>query len=94
MSQQTKSLLEQFAALANWSTVGLPQDMERFREFIISAYKVGEHNIPLDEFLDILGSNKDTDIDVQQKKRILASKMFMFDTYENGIKLLREFEGI
>jgi len=93
MTTETKTLLEKFATLANWSTAGLPADMERFRDFIISAYKNGDTAIPLDNFLDILGSNKDADIDVQLKKRILASKMFMFDTYENGIKLLRKFQG-
>jgi len=92
MSPQTKSLLEKFATLANWNTVGLPSDMERFREFVISAFKNGEDDISQDEFLDMVGGGGDPDLDVKSKKRLLASKMFMFNQYEDGIKLLRAYE--
>jgi len=92
MSPETKRLLEQFAAHANWGTVGHPSDMERFWDFVISAYRNGEHNISLDEFLDVVGHTKNEE-SVQKKKRDLASKMFLFGKYEDGIKLLRNFEG-
>ncbi|MCK9351928.1 MAG: hypothetical protein WCT49_01360 [Candidatus Paceibacterota bacterium] len=91
MTPQTKKFLEIFASSATWSTIALPQDMENFRDFIISAYKNGEFSITLDEFLEVLGGTKD--MDIKTKKRTLSSKMFMFNQYEDGIKLLRKFEG-
>jgi hypothetical protein len=98
MSPQTKSLLEKFATFANWNTVGLPSDMERFREFVISAFKNGEYSLSLDEFLGVVNScvkntEADYDMKISDKKRILSSKMFMFNQYEDGIKLLRKYEG-
>lgn len=98
MSPQTQSFLEKFAELANWNTVGLPSDMERFREFVISAFKNGEYSLSLDEFLGVVNSctkkaEADREIKISDKKRILTSKMFMFGQYEDGIKLLRKYEG-
>ncbi|MFA5831359.1 MAG: hypothetical protein WC878_06015 [Candidatus Paceibacterota bacterium] len=92
MSPQTKKLLEKFAKLANWNTVGLSSDMERFREFVISAFKNGEDDISQDEFLNIVGGNGNPNLDVKSKKRLLTSKMFMFGQYEDGIKLLRAYK--
>lgn len=95
MSPETKKLLGKFSSRANWGTPGSPDDMERFGDFIISAYRKGETDISLDEFLDIIGSqikhNKDTQ-NIKTKKRELASKMFMWSKYEDGIKLLQKFE--
>jgi len=93
MAPETKKLLEKFAERANWSTVGLPDDMGRFRDFIISAFKNGEYDISLDEFLDIVGDNENSVLDMKSKKRLLSSKMFMWSQYEDGIKLLRKYEG-
>lgn len=69
--------------------------MERFWDFAISAYRKGENDIPLDEFLDVISSqtkHKEDARDMKTKKRELASKVFMFGKYEDGIKLLRKFE--
>lgn len=96
MSPETKKLLLKFCDHANWSVPGNPSDTERFWDFVISAYRKGEHNISLDEFLDVIGSqtkNKEGTRDMKTKKRELASKMFMFSKYEDGIKLLCKFEG-
>lgn len=98
MSSETKKLLEKFAAHAHWGTAGLPDDMKRFWDFVISAYRNGEYNISLDEFLDIVnaptrGKETTDDIKFSDRKRELASKMFMFSKYEDGIRLLSTFEG-
>ncbi|MDP2704936.1 MAG: hypothetical protein U1D31_02215 [Patescibacteria group bacterium] len=97
MSSETKKLLEKFAANANWRMPGCSKDMERFWDFVISAYRHGEHNISLDEFLGTLDTNaKSKEIPDEskfsEKKKKVSYKMFMFSTYENGIELLRKFE--
>lgn len=93
LSPQTKKLLEKFALLANWSVPGNPPDIERFWDFVVCAYRNKEHDISLDEFLDIINTQtKDGGQDLKTKKRELSSKMLMFSKYEDGIKLLRRFE--
>lgn len=96
MSRETKKLLEKFSDRANWGTPGNPNDMERFWNFVIFAYRKGENDISFDEFLDVVGSqtkNKEGAQDMKTKKRELAFKMFAWSKYEDGIKLLRTFEG-
>lgn len=96
MSPETQKLLEKFSSLANWGTPGNPEDMERFSDFVISAYRKGEHDISLDEFLDVVNSQirKRGDAeDLKTRKRDLASKMFMWSKYEDAIRLLLKFEG-
>lgn len=96
MSPETKHALEKFAVLANWGTVGHPLAMERFWDFVILAYRGGERDISLDEFLEVVGSQtKDakSERDVQKRKKELGAKMYMFGKYEDGMKLLSKFEG-
>lgn len=96
MSLETKKLLKNFSERANWSVPGNPSDMERFWDFVISAYRKSETNISLDEFLDVISSqtkNKEGVRDIKTKKRELASKMFMFSKCDDGIRLLCKFEG-
>jgi hypothetical protein len=90
MSPQTKATLEEFASKINWGVVGHPEDMERFFKFVIAAYKTGERDISLDEFVDVFKSKAPHEID--PKKR-LNFEMFLHSKYEDGIKLLRSFEG-
>ncbi len=85
MSAHTKVLLEQFARSANWKHVGLPSDMSRFFTFVIAAYRSGEHDIPQQEFLSVIGKST--------TQREVADKLYMFEQYTNGIKLLKEFEN-
>ncbi|HEY4499488.1 MAG TPA: hypothetical protein VJH94_05545 [Candidatus Paceibacterota bacterium] len=91
MSPKTKKLLEEFACAANWSTAGNPADMERFSDFVISAFQRGEHSISQDEFLEMVGRTKSEET-IQEKKKALASKLFMFNKYEDGIRLLQNFQ--
>lgn len=85
MSPHIKELLQQFAQSANWKDVGLPSDMSRFFAFEIAAYRAGEHDISEQEFLDVVGKSK--------TQREVAAKLYMFEQYTNGIKLLQQFEG-
>jgi len=97
MTPATRKLLQGFATLANWNALGNPVDMERFWDFVISAYRNAEHDISLDEFLDVVGHAKGKEdahgIKFFNKKRDLAAKMFMYRKYEDGVTLLRKFEG-
>lgn len=98
MSPETKKLLEHFAANANWGALGNPIDMERFWEFVISAYRHGEHDISLNEFIQLVGPQSKSKEDVSGKKfsnkqRDLTARVMMFNKYEDGIKLLSQFEG-
>lgn len=95
-SPQTQKLLKKFAAKADWSLPGNPADMEKFWDFVISAYQKGEHDITLNEFLRVINDeNKNgtdaLEINPARKKRELAAKMFMFSKYEDGIRLLKKF---
>jgi len=93
MKNSTRKLLEDFSSHANWRTVGLPSDMERFLDFITEAYRNGEYEISLDEFLDVIKTSPDhRKTNLSSRQRELASKMFMFNKYEDGIKLLRKYE--
>jgi len=97
MFSETKKLLEQFATQANWGTLGNPVDMERFWNFVIAAYRNNEQNISLAEFLRAVGAPKISkeagrDIKFFNKRKELSAKMFMFHKYEDGIKLLHQFE--
>ena len=84
MSPHAKELLEQFAKSANWKHVGLPSDMSWFFAFVIAAYRAGEQDISEKEFLDVVGKSK--------TQREVAAKLYMFNQYTNGIKLLKAFE--
>lgn len=98
MSPKTKKLLGEFAGVTNWNDVVFQGDPEKFWDFVIFAYKNGDRDISLDEFLDVINANinraiPEEEMDFSDKKKELASKMFMFNKYEDGIKLLLKFEG-
>jgi hypothetical protein len=46
MSPKSKKILENFAARVHWNTVGHPADIKLFWDFVISAYRHGEFDIP------------------------------------------------
>lgn len=85
LSSHTKELLQQYAKSANWKYIGLSSDMSQFFAFVITAYRSGEHDISEQEFLEVLGKSK--------TQREVAAKLYMFEQYTNGIKLLREFQN-
>lgn len=92
----TEKILKKFASKANWNMPGLHEDIERFSDFIISAFRNSEYDISLDEFLESVtikreGNKLDLPARNYDKKKILASKIFMFSKYEDGISLLQKF---
>jgi hypothetical protein len=95
MKDSSKKLFEKFIQNANWKMIGLSPDMERFWDFVISAYRNDEHDISQDEFLDVISASVKpaTSTNLANQKTELASKMVMFNKYEDGIKLLGKFEG-
>ena len=92
MSKTTKKLLEKFAEHANWNTPDLPQDDKKFFDFVIFAYKNGEQNISLDEFLDVINTKIPPTEDLKLKKKILASQIYIHTKYADGIKILSKFQ--
>jgi len=96
MKDSTRKLLEDFAIHAHWKTAGLLSDIERFCSFIIEAYRSGEYDISQDEFLDVVNTSikpqEGHATSLSSRKLELASKIFMYNKYEDGIKLLRQFE--
>jgi hypothetical protein len=66
--------------------------MERFRDFVIAAYRNGDESITLDEFLEIVSTHENGESIHDAKKR-LNLEMYLFGIYEDGVKLLRRFEG-
>ncbi len=61
MSPATKQLLKHFAAKANWITAGNSADTDRFFDFVIAAYRAGEHDISRDDILAIVRPKSDGD---------------------------------
>lgn len=90
ISLETRALLERFAQGANWKTSMWASDMELFFDFVIAAYRNGEHAISQDVFLDIV--KEVSKKNVSGIERELASKVFMFHKYEEGIALLKKFD--
>lgn len=95
MSPATKKSLADFATKIHWGALGHPDDVERFLDFIISAYHNNEHNISLDEFLDAVDTHTKKKVvphDPKFVKKRLNFLLFLFSKYEDGIKLLHKFE--
>ena len=96
MTTETKTLLEKFSALMKVDALGHPNDMDRFFDFIIFAYRNNERAISLDDFLEVVGVhtvNGETIRDVKVIKKRLNFLMFLFSKYEDGMKLLSKFEN-
>ncbi|MCX6712865.1 MAG: hypothetical protein NTY66_01505 [Candidatus Vogelbacteria bacterium] len=93
MSPPTLEWLKTFASQASWREIGHPGDLDRFQDFVIFAYRHGDQSISLEEFLSIVKNANVGETDLPVKKRVLASKMFMFSKYEEEIKLLNKFES-
>ena len=95
MFPETKRSLKDFATQMNWAALGHPNDVERFWNFIIFAYRHGDHKISLDEFMAVVTladqTKKDNANRTYLKKR-LNFLIFLFGKYEDGIKLLQKFE--
>jgi hypothetical protein len=93
ISPTAKKLLEAFATKANWSMPGNTGDVDRFWDFVIAAYKNGEYEIELDEFMAVLNQAQPIqDSNTNRKQRELAAKMFMYNKYEDGVRLLNKFK--
>ena len=84
MSKETQELLRQFATTFRWNTAALPSQMGTFLDFVIAAYKAGEHAITQEEFLGVVGKST--------TQREIAIKLYMHEQYRNGIQLLKRFE--
>lgn len=96
MSAETKQLLEHFASNIHWGAFGNPEDLDRFFDFIISAYQNGDYAIPFDSFSSIIDScaeNKGPGSDKQFISKKIAFTMLMFDKYRDGIILLSKFNA-
>jgi hypothetical protein len=90
MSPSTGSLLESYAAQANWREPGDPRNKVGFHAFLVEAYRGGDRNIPLDEFLATLRSREGDPLtdDLASRKKRLAAKMFLHAQYEDAMVLL------
>ena len=94
LSQKTKKSLEDFAAHVRWGALGHPDDTERFWDFVISAYRNGDHQISMDEFLNVIDACTEKGEgarDVKFMKKRVNFLVLLFGKYEDGIKLLRKF---
>ena len=94
MSPATQKALEEFAGKINWGIPGHSSDMERLWNFVISAYRHGEYDISVDEFLAVVDPlTKSPNQSEQFGKKRIGFLMFMYSKYEDGINLLSQFEG-
>lgn len=93
MSPETKSKLEKFCQNTKWGSSGDLPNMQTFWDYVIAAYHNNDRCISLQDFLKVINeySELETD-DLQIKKKILASKMYLFTKYEDGMKLLGKFD--
>ena len=81
MQNNTRQKLESFMKLDSWQSKN-PEDMERFYEFIIEAYKNGDKGISRDEFLEVV--NPSYKMNVHETEEWIGR-------YENGIELLKVY---
>jgi hypothetical protein len=96
MLPETKKLLEEFAKPLEWHSAGTPQDQERLLDFIVAAYRNGDRAIEQDEFLEILNEcdeARNTEKTFALKKRSVSFKLYTFQKYEEGMRLLAKWEG-
>jgi len=90
MSPKTIHCLTPFIRQIHWNEFGHPDDTDRFLDFIISAYKEKDLDIPLEAFLDTIQSIDPECFVGNPKilKRRTDLLVFMYSKYEDGIKLL------
>lgn len=81
MNEETRLALKKFSSLANWGTMGHPNDMDRFWDFVIVAIENDDIHINSDQFKDVVGEDC---LDEEVVDRV-------FFKYENGIDLLRRY---
>ncbi len=80
MKIEVSEKLDNWAKNNNWSS-SHPQDGERFWDFVIEAFKRGDHAIAEEDFYRALvGYYNDEDVLTD-----------MYIKYENGVELLRQF---
>lgn len=95
MKPSTQKAFDEWAKQANFKTMGLAPDLERFFDFVIEAYKNGDTDIQSDDFIQAINAVRPDDesegMSPAQRKNWLVSKMVMFYRYEDGMRLLKKF---
>lgn len=94
MKMSTQKSLEDFASHLNWATLGRPEDMERFWDFVIAAYRNNDPDIALDDFLARVKYFQPKEENMIVIKKRLNFLIFLFSKYEDGITLLKKIEKV
>ncbi len=93
MHPDTRTALEVFAKHTQWLKAGSAADQDRLLDFIITAHTNGDHEITQDEFLDAVNvfdeAREDDESTFADKKKAAVYKMYTYQKYEEGIRLLK-----